>query len=128
MPGKGLLLTRSTSMPYKEVVSAAIAYTTIYDKRVGKILNLEERTAMETYVAGNPEIHPIVPGTGGVRKARWGWKRKGKRGGVRIIYLYRSSADVVYFLDIYAKSQKDDLTPADKHDLKQLVNRLRELR
>ena len=107
------------------MMSAAIAYTSVYQKRVGKTLRPEERLAMELHVADNPEIHPIVSGTGGVRKARWGRRGKGKRGGVRVIYFYRSASDVVYFLDIYAKSEKEDLTQADKQYLKQLVNRLR---
>ncbi len=106
-------------------MSAAIAYTSIYEKRVGKSLSPEERAAMELHVADRPQIHPIVAGTGGVRKARWGRSGKGKRGGVRVIYFYRSTSDVVYFLDIYAKSEKEDLTPADKRELKELVNRLR---
>ena len=82
---------------------------------------------MELHVAENPETHPVVAGTGGVRKARWGTQGRGKRGGVRVIYFCRSTAGLVYFLDIYAKKEKADLTPADKQQLKQLVNRLREL-
>jgi mRNA-degrading endonuclease RelE of RelBE toxin-antitoxin system len=112
-------------MPYDGAMSAAIAYTSVYEKRVGEILRAQERNAMELYVAGNPEIHPIVRGTGGVRKARWGRQGKGKRGGARVIYFYRSAADVVYFLDIYGKAVKEDLTPADKQQLKELVNRLK---
>ena len=106
-------------------MSAAIAYTTVYEKRVGKVLRAEERNAMELHVAVNPEIHPVVAGTGGVRKARWRRQGKGKRGGVRVIYFYRSAVGVVYFLDIYAKAVKEDLTPADKRQLKELVNRLK---
>jgi hypothetical protein len=51
----------------------------------------------------------------------------GKRQAQRrsVIYFYRSAADVVYFLDVYSKSEKEDLTPADKKQLKELVNRLR---
>jgi len=112
-------------MTYNARVSAAIAYTSVYEKRVGKILRAEERNAMELQVADNPEIHPVVAGTGGVRKARWGRQGRGKRGGVRVIYFYRSTADVVYFLDIYAKAAKEDLTSADKQQLKGLVNRLK---
>ena len=80
---------------------------------------------MEMDVTSNPEIHPIVAGTGGVRKARWGYRAKGKRGGIRVIYFYRATSDVVYFLDLYAKNEKEDLTPADKQQLKKLVNRLK---
>ncbi len=50
-------------MPYKKDMSAAIAYTTVYEKRVGKVLRAEERNAMELHVAHHPEIHPV----GGVR-------------------------------------------------------------
>src|SRR5271157_234367 len=107
------------------MMSTAIAYTSVYQKRVGKTLRPEELLAMELHVADNPEIHPVVSGTGGVCKARWGRRGKGKRGGVRVIYFYRSASDVVYFLDIYAKSEKEDLTQADKQYLKELVNRLR---
>jgi len=42
-----------------------------------------------------------------------------------VIYFYRLAADVVYFLDIYAKAAKEDLTPTDKQQLKELVNRLK---
>jgi mRNA-degrading endonuclease RelE of RelBE toxin-antitoxin system len=112
-------------MPYNEEMSAAIAYTSGYEKRAAKILRAEERDAMDFHVAENPEIHPVVAGTGGVRNARWGRQGKGKRGGVRVIYFYRSAADVVYFLDIYAKAAKEDLTTADKQQLKELVNRLK---
>lgn len=80
---------------------------------------------MEVHIATRPDNHPVVAGTGGVRKARWGRQGKGKRGGVRVLYFYRSAADVVYFLDIDAKSEKEDLTPADKRQLKELANRLR---
>ncbi len=112
-------------MPYNAHMSAALAYTSGYEKRVAKLLEVEERAAMEFHVAENPEIHPVVSGTGGVRKARWGRQGKGKRGGLRVIYFYRSSAEVVYFLDVYAKAVKEDLTPADKKQLKGLVNHLR---
>jgi mRNA-degrading endonuclease RelE of RelBE toxin-antitoxin system len=112
-------------MTYNQNMSAAIAYTSVYAKRVEKVLRADEREAMEFHVAENPELHPVVAGTGGVRKARWGRQGKGKRGGVRVIYFYRSAADVVYFLDIYAKAVKEDLTPADKQQLKELTNRLK---
>ena len=55
-------------MTYNEDVSGTIAYTGVYEKRVGKILRAEERNAMELHVVHNPEIHPVVAGTGGFEK------------------------------------------------------------
>jgi hypothetical protein len=48
---------------------------------VKRLLSAEERAAMEQSIASAPEAHPVVAGTGGVRKARWGRQGKGKRGG-----------------------------------------------
>jgi hypothetical protein len=48
----------------------------------------------------------------------------GKRGGVRAIYYYQTRAGIVYMLDIYAKNEKADLTPADKRELRTIVSPL----
>jgi len=53
---------------------------------------------MEASIAADPEAHPVVPGTGGVRKARWRRQAKGKSGGVRVIYYYWASDNEVYML------------------------------
>jgi len=50
----------------------------------------------------------------------------GKRSGVRAVYYYRTSAGIVYMLDIHAKNEKTDLTPADKRELKEIVCSLEE--
>jgi hypothetical protein len=52
--------------------------------------------------------------------------RVGKRGGVRAVYYFQASAGIVYMLDIYAKNEKADLTPADKRELRAIVSMLEE--
>ena len=79
---------------------------------------------MEQSIAERPTAHPVVPGTGGVRKARWARSGMGKRGGVRAVYSFVVRADLVYMLDIYAKNEKSDLTPADKRELRAIVSTL----
>ena len=44
------LLGHCPSMPYNEKMNAAIAYTSVYEKRVGKVLRVEQRNAMELHV------------------------------------------------------------------------------
>ena len=39
---------------------------------------------------------------------------RGKRGGVRVIYLYLRASEQVYLLSVYAKSQKDNLSGNEK--------------
>ena len=46
---------------------------------------------------------------------------RGKRGGARIIYYVFTRRSVLYLLDVYAKSAKEDLTDAEKHEVRKLV-------
>jgi hypothetical protein len=59
-----------------------------YESQVSALLNEDERLAMEFYVACAPDYHPVVPGAGGFRKARWARRGKGKSGGFRVIYYF----------------------------------------
>jgi hypothetical protein len=81
---------------------------------------------MEQSIAERPDAHPVVAGTGGVRKLRWARPGMGKRGGVRVVYYFQTCAEIVYLLDIYAKNEKADLTPADKRELRAIVSLLEE--
>jgi hypothetical protein len=48
----------------------------------------------------------------------------GKRGGVRAVYYFVVRVQLVYMLDIYAKNEKSDLTPADKRELRRIAKAL----
>ncbi|WP_338114215.1 transcriptional regulator [Thiorhodococcus mannitoliphagus] len=49
----------------------------------------EERGEFCVWIARNPLVGDVVPGTGGVRKVRWSMSGSGKQGGVRVIYYNR---------------------------------------
>jgi hypothetical protein len=85
-----------------------------------------EIARLEQSIAERPDAHPVVAGTGGVRKARWARPGMGKRGGVRAVYYFQTRADIVYMLDLYAKNEKSDLTAADKRELRAVVSLLEE--
>lgn len=89
--------------------------------RAKAILTEAERTALVAHLGANPEAGQLVPGTGGVRKIRWGTPGQGKRGGARVIYYYYNESIPLFVLDIYAKNQKTDLSEADKRSLKRLL-------
>jgi len=88
-------------------------------------LSPAEKTALEDHIAEAPEAHPLVPGTGGVRKARWGRSGKGKRGGVRAINYFHLGQYAAYMLTLYAKSEQADLTEDDKREIRKIVSRLK---
>jgi hypothetical protein len=103
-----------------------IVATTVYLRKVKKLLTEQERQAAEDEIARDPLRWPVIPGTGGLRKARAARGSTGKSGGVRIIYFVWTTADNLYLLTVYAKSERDDLTPADKRALRRLVASLQE--
>lgn len=77
---------------------------------------------MIAYLANHPEAGDIMEGTGGVRKLRWGRGSQGKSGGVRIIYYYHDARMPLYFLTLFAKGDKANLTQAERNDLAGLVD------
>ena len=75
-------------------------------------------------LAENPSCGDIIQGGGGIRKVRFSAKGKGKSGGVRVIYYWRSAAHQIYFLVIYPKNKKDTLTDKETAILRALVKEL----
>ena len=56
-------------------------------------------------LAENPYAGDVVPGSGGVRKVRWGRKDQGKRGGIRIVYFIQLGNGLIWLLTLYAKKE-----------------------
>lgn len=71
----------------------------------------------------NPTAGAVIEGTGGLRKLRQTDPRrgKGKRGGLRVIYYWFLGVDQFWLFTVYDKDQADDLTPAQRKVLKQLL-------
>ena len=90
------------------------------------LLSADDVAELEFSLATNPTAHPVIPGTGGVRKARWSRPGTGKRDGVRVIYFYAISAEVILLLSAYAKTVKEDLTNADKKAIRLVVESFQE--
>ena len=68
-----------------------------------------------------PEQGPVIPGAGGLRKVRWTAAGAGKRGGLRVIYYFAPGVRTFYMVYAYAKSEQEDLTPAQTQQLGRLV-------
>jgi mRNA-degrading endonuclease RelE of RelBE toxin-antitoxin system len=100
---------------------ATVISTGGFDAKAEKLLTVDERAALEFTLAKDPEAHPQIPGLNGVRKARWGKQATGKRGGVRVIYFYAISAEVVLLLAVYAKNEREDLTSDQKKQISRIV-------
>ena len=74
------------------------------------------------FLARRPRAGRIIQGTGGLRKVRFARPGKGKSGGARVIYYYHNDTKPILLLLIYAKADQDNLTDAQKAQLKKHVN------
>jgi hypothetical protein len=62
----------------------------------------------------HPDQGAVIPGTGGARKVRVKLPGRGKRGGARVIYAVVLRATALALLDVYAKNDQENLTPAER--------------
>ncbi len=79
-------------------------------------LDDDDPLALDVEILKGPDRHPIIKGTGGVRKipfARPGTGR-GKSGAYRVCYAYFSRRGMVFLLTAYGKSVRADLTRAEQ--------------
>jgi mRNA-degrading endonuclease RelE of RelBE toxin-antitoxin system len=76
--------------------------------------NDEDLRNLQNYLLINPKIGNVIVATAGLRKLRWKLKGKGKRGGIRILYLDIEEYGIIYFITIIKKNEKENLTDKDK--------------
>ena len=97
----------------------------VFEKLREKYLDDESYRALQNFLVEQPLTGDVIQGTGGLRKLRWSAKGKGKRGGVRTIYLYLTEKSHIHFLTLYAKNEVSDLTTDEKKILKRIVEELK---
>jgi hypothetical protein len=68
-----------------------------------------------------PDLGAVIPGTGGARKVRLRLPGRGKRGGARVIYAVVFRATALALLDVYAKSEQENLTAAERKAIVALI-------
>ena len=76
---------------------------------------------LQEELLADPRLGSVMQGTGGVRKMRFALENQGKSGSVRIIYVDFVIYEKLYLLTAYPKSEKDNLTKAERNELKKLV-------
>ncbi|MFY1667939.1 hypothetical protein [Pseudomonas sp. Pseu.R1] len=96
--------------------------TRIFTQDLHALLNDEEYSAFQVFLARNPLAGDVIQGTGGLRKIRWSSQDKGKRSGVRVIYYHVTLASQIRLILIYRKGLKDDLDAHERKVLKELNN------
>ena len=89
-------------------------------------LNDEDLRRLQEEILANPKIGAVMRGTGGVRKMRFAYEQRGKSGSIRVIYIDFEIHEKIFLLTAYPKSEKDNLSQAERNELHQLVDILEE--
>ncbi len=97
--------------------------STLFTKHLSAYLLDDEYRELQQFLIERPYAGAIIQGTGGLRKLRWSFGDKGKRGGTRIIYYWKVTEDQIYLMTLYAKNEMSDLSTDEKKILRQMVER-----
>ena len=95
--------------------------TRIFTRAIRRLLLDDEYRALQLALVFRPEQGPVIRGSGGLRRVRWGAGGHGKRGGVLIIYYWDKARGTFYMLFAYSKSEQEDLNPEQLQLLSRLV-------
>ena len=97
----------------------------LFEKLREKYLEDDSYRQLQNFLLEQPLSGDIIQGTGGLRKLRWSANGKGKRGGIRTIYLYITEKSHIHLLTLYAKNEVSNLTAQEKKILKSIVEELK---
>jgi hypothetical protein len=97
--------------------------TSTFTKLISQYLTDEEYLGLQKFLLQYPEAGNIVRQTGGVRKLRWAISGKGKRGGIRVIYYWKSRDAEIWLLTLYAKSQRETIS---SHILRKIAEEIKD--
>ena len=82
-----------------------------------RLFSPEERRVVVDRLATDPTCGVVIPGSGGIRKVRFGFGARGKSGGARIIYLFSGASVPVFVLAVFGKNEKANLSAAERNAL-----------
>ena len=103
-----------------------IIRTSSFTKAIAKLkVTGAELDALEGEIASNPLAGDVILGLKGVRKIRFAFGGKGKRGGGRCIYLVLTMEDAIYLLLAYGKSKQTDLSSKQRKDILAFIEELK---
>lgn len=95
--------------------------TPTFTRQVQGALSDDEHRALQLHLLLRPDAGDLIAGTGGLRKIRWRLQGRGKRGGARVIYYWKSEAGQIFLLYVYAKNMRSNLSPRELRILRKLV-------
>lgn len=69
----------------------------------------------------NPKAGDVICGTGRLRKIRFAFENQGKSGSTRVCYVDFEAKEIVYLLAVFAKNEQENLSKAERNELKKKI-------
>ena len=129
----------SSFSPLTVILHGGIPYVVVYiesgvfTRRLYQLAGpaaLDVLSALQAELIKNPSRGDLVPGLGGIRKARCAnpARRKGKSGGYRYLFLYLENRDHIHLLYLLDKDEQEDLSNEERKELRALVAEIKGMR
>lgn len=97
--------------------------TSIFDKQWKEMGLYDKQLAqLQQIILDNPQIGSVIKGTGRLRKMRFAIDGKGKSGSIRVTYVDFAAYGIVYLIYTYSKNKKENLTKAECHMYKKMID------
>ena len=87
-------------------------------------LNDDDLKSLQEDLTLEPKKGDVMKGTGGLRKVRFAFEGKGKSGSVRVCYIDFENYQVIFLITAYPKSEKDNLSQAERNNISKVVKLL----
>lgn len=100
--------------------------TSLFQRKIDALLSRDEYLEFQEYLRLDPEVGATISATGGCRKVRWAIHGKGKSGGIRVIYYYLKTEGEIYFLLVYSKNERENLSGEQKSQLRKIIAMIEE--
>lgn len=88
-----------------------------------KLMGLDDKDLkrLQEEIIADPKVGAVMQGTGGIRKMRFAFEKRGKSGSVRVIYVDFEVYEKIFLITAYPKNEKENLTQTERNELKQMI-------
>lgn len=93
-----------------------------------KYMGLDDKDLkrLQEELISDPKVGAAMQGTGGIRKMRFAFEKRGKSGSARVIYVDFEVYEKIFLITAYPKNEKDNLSQAERNELKQMIHILQQ--
>jgi hypothetical protein len=93
-----------------------------FDRQWQKLgLGDDELRKLQEILLHNPNAGNIIQGTKGLRKIRIAFNKRGKQGSGRVAYVDFIIHETIYFITVYSKKEKDNLSKAERNSIAKMI-------